>query len=139
MAVTGLSNFDHTVHQTNIWLDDVMEELGIDDRQTAYHALRAVLQTLRDRITPHEAAHLSAQLPMLVRGIFYEGWHPAHKPNTGNVDDFLKLVSERTMAPIETQPEKATQSVFRVLSKHLVGEAEHVKDNLPEDIRALWN
>jgi uncharacterized protein (DUF2267 family) len=33
-----------------------------------------MLHALRDRLPPEIAVHLSAQLPMLVRGIYYEGW-----------------------------------------------------------------
>lgn len=59
MSATGLPVFDDTVQKTNIWLNEVMDELG-PDRQRAYRALRAVLHTLRDRLTTEEAAHLSA-------------------------------------------------------------------------------
>jgi uncharacterized protein (DUF2267 family) len=75
MSATGLDVFDQTLQKTNIWLKEIMDDLG-PDRQRAYHALRAVLHTLRDRLTVEEAAHLSAQLPLLVRGIYFEGWHP---------------------------------------------------------------
>jgi Uncharacterized conserved protein (DUF2267) len=44
-------------------------------------ALRSVLHVLRNRLTPEQAVHLGAQLPLLVRGIFYEGWRIAGKPS----------------------------------------------------------
>jgi uncharacterized protein (DUF2267 family) len=87
--------FDQTLQKTNIWLKEIMDDLG-PDRQRAYHAPRAVLHTLRDRLTVEEAAHLSAQLPLLVRGIYFEGWHPAHKPTTErSQEDFLEQVRTR--------------------------------------------
>ncbi|WP_342235689.1 DUF2267 domain-containing protein [Inquilinus sp. OTU3971] len=73
MSATGLEVFDKTLQTTNIWLNEIGETLG-PDRQRCYQALRAVLQTLRDRLSVESAAHVSAQLPMLVRGIFYDGW-----------------------------------------------------------------
>jgi uncharacterized protein (DUF2267 family) len=62
MSATGVNVFDKTLQTTNIWLDEIMEELGLD-RQLAWHILGAVLRALRDRLPADLAAHLSAQLP----------------------------------------------------------------------------
>ena len=77
---TGLDTFDKTVRKSNLWLKDVMERLDTRDRHHAYSTLRAVLHALRDRIGAESSAHLGAQLPMLLRGLFYEGWDPTGKP-----------------------------------------------------------
>ncbi len=79
MSSTGLEVFDKTIQTTNSWLNEIGEDLG-PDRQRCYNALRAVLFALRDRLTVEEAADLSAQLPMLIRGIFYEGYRPSIMP-----------------------------------------------------------
>lgn len=73
MSVTGLDVFDSTLQKTNEWLQQIMQQLGTDSRQEAYIGLRATLHTLRDRLPLEVVAHLGAQLPMLVRGIYYEG------------------------------------------------------------------
>lgn len=77
---TGLDTFDKTVQESNLWLKDVMERLNTRDRHHAYSTVRAVLHALRDRIGAESAAHLGAQLPMLLRSLFYEGWDPTGKP-----------------------------------------------------------
>ena len=77
MSTTGLPVFDTTVQETNLWLKAIMEALHTDDRHLAYLALRATLHALRDRLGPENAVHLAAQLPMLLRGLYYEGWRLA--------------------------------------------------------------
>ncbi len=72
MATTGLKAFDTTVEKTNLWLKEIMAEMGTNDRHRAYLALSAVLHALRDRLPMEEAIQLGAQLPMLIRGLFYE-------------------------------------------------------------------
>ena len=71
MTTTGLDVFDKTMQTTNIWLKEICEELG-PDRQIAWHVLGAGLRTLRDRLEPDLAAHLGAELPLVVRGALPE-------------------------------------------------------------------
>lgn len=64
MSATCLDVFDRTIHLTNVWLDEIMTTLP-RDRQLAWHALGAVLRTVRDRVPLNLAVHLGAQLPLL--------------------------------------------------------------------------
>src|SRR5262249_61108295 len=75
MSATGLDVFDRTLQTTHIWLDEIMADLG-PDRRVAWHALGAVLHALRDRLQLGLAVHLGAQLPLLVRGLYYDQWRP---------------------------------------------------------------
>ena len=117
-----------------------MEELDWSDRHRAYLALRATLHALRDRLSVDEAAHLAAQLPMLVRGIYFEGWHPAGTPvRERHKEDFLAHIAEAFRATPEVDPEQVVRTVFRVLARHVTaGEVEEVRGALPKDIRQLW-
>ena len=139
MSMTGLQTFDHTIHQTNTWLKELMDDLG-PDRQRAYDALRAVLHTLRDRLTVEEATDLGAQLPMLVRGIYYEGWNPAKTPEKlRSRDEFLSRVAERLANVRPINPEDAARAVFGVLDRHVTaGETADVRGMLPQDVQSLW-
>ena len=81
MTATGLDAFDKTIHKTNTLLKHIETELGWENhRNMSYAALREVLHALRDRLTVQEAADLAAQLPLLVNGIFYDGWNPSGVP-----------------------------------------------------------
>ena len=68
------------------------------DKADAYKALRAVLQTLRDRLPMQEAVHFGAQLPMLLRGLYYEGWKPAQTPIKMSREEFLQAVGEKIVS-----------------------------------------
>ena len=140
MSATGLDVFDTTLHKTNIWLNDLMQELGWPDRHRAYLALRATLHTLRDRLTLEEVAQLGAQFPMLIRGFYYEGWDPTGKPlKVRHREQFLALIEEQFKGDDSIDPEQITHAVFTVLAKRVTeGEIEDVKHVLPAEIRELW-
>lgn len=140
MTTNSLRVFDETHHKTNIWLKDLMAELEIEDRQRAYRVLRAVLHELRDRLTVEAAAKLGAQLPMLVRGFYYEGWHPAGTPTrVRHLDEFLERVRERLRDAPELDVERAVRAVFAVIARHVTsGEVETVMHSMPREVRDLW-
>jgi uncharacterized protein (DUF2267 family) len=148
MQHTGLPVFDSTLQTTNIWLNDITDRLHWADKHLAYRCLRAALHALRDRLSVDQVAALGAQLPLLVRGIFYEGWHPAGKPfKERHKDEFLALLAEELhglagadQSITDVRPEFVARAVFQVLSKHVsAGEIESVKVTLPAELRDLWS
>lgn len=140
MAATKADVFDHAVQMANEWLLDIATRLGPDeDKPRAYRALRAVLHALRDRLGVDEAAHLAAQLPLLVRGVFYEGWHPAGKPLRMHRDEFLAHVEREFGPDPAADAEDLCRAVLETLEEHVTaGEADKVMGCLPPDVRALW-
>lgn len=139
MATTGLDSFDRTVHLTNTWLGEIGDRIGFG-RQHAYHALRAVLHTLRDRLLPGEAAKLASELPMLVRGIYYEGYKPDATPlKLRTQQEFLDHVQQRYELDLPRNPEKLVRAVFEVMCEHVSeGEIEKVVQMLPADIATFF-
>lgn len=139
MTTTGFDSFDITVEQTNIWLKDLMDEIGTDDRHKAYLALRLVLHLLRDRLLVNEAVHLAAELPMLIRGLYFEGWDPAKAPIKRDREAFISYVSKGFKNDPAIDPEAMISGVFSVISMHVSeGEVSDVRNSLPEPIRRLW-
>jgi uncharacterized protein (DUF2267 family) len=139
MSSNGLDVFDKTVQTTNIWLNELMVDVG-PDRQTAWKILSTVLHKLRDRLPVELAAHLGAELPLLVRGVYYDQYQPARQPSgCRNLEEFCNEVAEwlRDTRPVD--PRLAADAVFRVLSRH-VPERQilKVQDALPQDLRAFW-
>ena len=137
---TGLDTFDKTVQESNLWLKDVMERLDTIDRHHAYSNLRAVLHALRDRIGAESAAHLGAQLPMLLRGLFYEGWDPTGKPTKERHEAaFLAHIAKELPRAQSDEVEQGTYAVLDVLSKH-IDRATAVKlaGMFPLELRKFW-
>jgi uncharacterized protein (DUF2267 family) len=140
MAETGIRAFDTTLNKTHAWLHEIMEELGTKDRQRAYLALRSTLHALRDRLPPEEAVELGAQLPMLVRGFYYEGWKPSATPRRERTQQqFLEHVRHDFPEEGDFFPERAARAVLKVLGRHVThGEIRAVKHLLPEPIQELF-
>lgn len=140
MTQDTLSTFEHTIEITHVWLNDLLERLAWQDQHRAYRAMRAVLHALRDRLSVSDASHLAAQLPMLVRGFYYEGYHPADKPLRERTKaEFLAHI-KREFLDEGFDIERVTRAALNVLSKHITpGEADKIKKILPEDIRSLWS
>jgi uncharacterized protein (DUF2267 family) len=140
MSATGLDVFDKTSQTTNIWLDEIMAKLG-PDRQVAWHVLGAVLHALPDRLQIGLAVHLGAQLPLLVRGLYYDQWHPSEQTlKERSAEQFLDHVSQRLgdILPVNVGID-ATQATLQVLNHRLdPHQVEKVRQALPENIRALW-
>ena len=133
--------FDGTLQKTQIWLNDLMAKLDWEGKpDKAYFALRTVLHALRDRLTVEEAVQLGAQLPMLVRGFYYDGWTLKGKPHKErHKEDFLDHIKEAFKGDVTVRPESIARAVFRVLELHTSdGEIADVKNLMPKALHELW-
>ena len=137
---TGLAVFDTTVQETNGWLKAVEAQLPPCDRPQAYNALRAVLQVLRDRLPLAGVLGLSAQLPLLLRGVALEGWRPTDGVSAmRDPEAFAVAVAERLSADFPRPSLDATRAVLAVLAARLdPGEVRKLMHLLPESLRDLW-
>lgn len=142
MTSTRTGVFDPAVQKAEEWMRDVMEGVGWEDPHRTYSLLKASLQALRDRLSVDSAVHLSAQLPLVIRGVFFDSWRPARTPRRERrLEDFLDhvqaLYGQREPIP---DPERAVRAVFRVLARHVTeGEIEKIEHCMPEELRTLWN
>ena len=132
--------FDHTVQVTHEWLRELARLLDFDDETRALRVLRVTLQSLRDWIGVEEAAQLGAQLPLLIRGLYYEGWRPARTPTAERSRQaFLERIDEAFRNDPLDDTAEAVCSVFRLLNHHVSkGEVEEARQRLPRHLRELW-
>lgn len=140
MSMTGLPVFDETIHVANTWLHEITARMGWDERQKAYRLLRVCLHTLRDRLAPPSAAKLSAQLPMILRGVYFEGWRPTDTPvHTRSLEAFLAPVQEAFLKDPEFDAAAGFAEVIAVMKLHVsAGEMEEVRRAMPDPVKALW-
>jgi uncharacterized protein (DUF2267 family) len=132
-----MSTLFETINQhAMVWVRDMMGELHTDDPHKALHALRAGLHALRDLLSADAAAHLSAQLPTLVRGMFFEGWNPSRGPlRIRRTVDFLPIVREKYAPRADAPADDIIAALFRVLGRHIsAGEVTKLFLSLPEEL-----
>lgn len=140
MSDTGYSAFSTSVSKTNEILHEIESAYGWsqEHRELSYHALRAVLHALRDRLSIEEATDFASQLPLLVRGLFFEGWTPARVPMKMDRDEFLQRVQQQFVFEFSGSIQEMVGVVLVALSRFIAdGEMQDVKDMLPKDIAGL--
>jgi uncharacterized protein (DUF2267 family) len=114
---------DESINKTNGWLREYMREVNSTDRRTAFLELSGVLRALRDHLTVEGAVQFGDQLPQLMRGVYFENWHPWENPAAWNPQ----------------YPENVVRAVFRMLRRKAdAGELNSVERILPQDLHPLW-
>ena len=139
---TGVDVFDTTIQKTINLLNDIRGEFGWPEerRFQAYKALRSVLHEIRDRLPVTESANFAAQLPMLVRGFYYEGWKPESVPRKTHRQEFLDDIQRNFQLTVNGGPAALVDGVLRALSGHIESHIfDHIKEELPTDLRYLFN
>jgi uncharacterized protein (DUF2267 family) len=140
MSAVGLESIDHTVQLTHVWINDLDKSLRWNNKARSYRLLRSVLHALRDWLQVNESANLAAQLPTLVRGIYFDQWRPAATPvKERGKERFVNRIERDFFNDPLADASVAVTAVFRLLSKKVTaGEIDDVRHALPADLRALW-
>lgn len=141
VMTTNVSNcFQQTLQTSSAWIRELAEAVPGADEQQAYHLLCATLRTLRDRLRPEEAVQFGQQLPVLIRGLYYDGWRLADVPTQlRNREEFLAdMASRYQMRPIADM-EAGVRAVLSVVSRNVdFGESYSLLRTLPMELRQLW-
>lgn len=138
---TKVDVIDATLQKTISLLNDICVEFGWPEerRFQAYKALRTVLHEIRDRLPITESAHLAAQLPMLVRGLYYEGWKPEEVPRKFHREELLQKVQRDLQFSADGGPERIVDGIIHVLSRHIEPSIlKRIEQEFPPDLRSLF-
>ncbi len=117
-----------------------MARLGTDDREQTHAVLKATPHAVRDRLGPENGAHFGAQLPILLRGVYYEGWRIAGTPSKErHKDAFFEHVRRGMPGILDCDMELAVRTVFEVMWER-VDQQEIAKRMriFSRDLRELW-
>jgi len=131
-----------SIQKTDIWMKGAAKELKWRDRHRAYIALRAVLHALRDRLTNREAVQLGAQLPTMIRGIYYEAWTLPDKPVRDRtkysfLSEIQKSFGRNNVPGVDTA--HVARSILRLLSSKISeGEIDDIRAVLPKALAEFW-
>lgn len=140
--------FDKHVKEINEFVKDLSIELGHPDDQTqTIRLLRAVLHTVRDRITISESFDLLAQLPMMLKALYVEQWKYSEKPplDYSDISGFKEAVEreQERMGEQKFDWEESTEDLARIvlasLRKYLTdGQAIHIMDQMPKEVKSIF-
>jgi uncharacterized protein (DUF2267 family) len=143
MPHSNVTQLSHACQQAQEWIKNLASRPPFEVEEQAYAYMRAVLHTLRDRLTVEEAVHLASHLPTLIRGVYYDGWKPASAPDKIKTQQefyqrvegcFGGLAHAGTVDTVS-----GTNAVLAFLEENIdAGELRHVKGQLPRDLQGLF-
>ena len=134
-----VQDLNAAVQPAEEWVDDLTKRLGWHDRARAYLALLATLHALRDCLERDEAIYLGAHLPTLLRGFYYEGWHPGKRMPTRRRDAFLERIHDGVHRDPAIDAEQVARAVLALLAARLpAAEVEDAKTATPGELHNLW-
>lgn len=135
-----IKELEKAVPDVEAWLADLKQRLQWRDREKTYLALLAVLHALRDSLPRDEAAYFGIQLPVLLRGLYFEGWHPsASLARAKSHSAFVERIQDGVHRDPGIDAEEVAQAVFALLADRLpAGELEDAKAATPTALRMFW-
>lgn len=136
-----LDRFEQTLKESNEWLKDISLSLQLNEPEESYAALRAVLHALRNCLDLDAALKFGDKLPLLFKGLYYEGWHPEQNVNTVPATKSFEEHVESLMnyGKKKMDARRVIDAVFGVLSGKLrERDIEEIAFLLPGELAGLW-
>jgi uncharacterized protein (DUF2267 family) len=135
---TRIRPLDRSMQLTHEWLHLVQEELKWPDEERIYDATKSVLRAIRDRLPFEEAHQLAAQFPMILTGVYFEGYDPSGKPLKIRTSEEFYGEVRKHFGDNPLNAEEATKAVIKMLQTKVTDEMENVKGNMPDDIKKIF-
>ncbi len=136
----ALSEFQLHLEESAVWVEALRSRLGWESVAKSHSALCAVLQVLRDHLPLEEAIQLGVQLPVLLRGEYFEGFHPRRDPlPLSDRGDFFMLVHEAIHRDPAIEPEMLARTVLSLVADRLpAAQRAQIEAASPAPLHGLW-
>ncbi len=143
-------DFNKYAAKGNEFLNRLSESLGEEaNRDHAARVLRSTLHVIRDHITVEESIQFLAQLPMILKGVYVDGWSTSNmNSKIKTIDDFAAEVIGRdgnsAWRDFSNREEviRDIRKVIETLAAYVsTGELEDVFSVLPKEVQRtfqLW-
>jgi uncharacterized protein (DUF2267 family) len=141
-------NINKYADDAQVFLRQVAQELGsIDDVDHAARVTVAVLHTLREKISVEESIHLISQLPLILKGVYVDGWDITREfmSESETLEEFYDEIREHALRTAERdfgnnqQTKKNVTAVLKVMRNYVSeGEMNHIKQQMPKSIAVLF-
>lgn len=139
LKITGQTTLDHAPQVVAEWLNELREDMGWVDKGRTYLLLRTGLHVIRDSLPETEAADIAAQLPLLLKGIWWDGWSPSRAHSVIGRDAMLRAVAQHFVNDPLDEPEVALRAVHDLLARHVsAGEMQQADASMRKNVRGLW-
>ena len=135
-----IDELTRAVSETGTWVDDMAKRLTWHDRDKAYGALVATLHALRDSLPWDDAVRLGAHFPILLRGLFYEGWHPtSHSLPQKTREEFFERIHASLHHDPGVDPELLARALLALLASRVPeADLEEITMATPKQLHGLW-
>jgi len=118
--MTLMQFIDKSVPEANEWVMDFMTELQINETSQARRLLRSTLHALRDCLPCPDAEKFGAQLPLVMRENFFQGWSPGSgRLTSGNREEFCRRLRKYSKYQAPVEEERAVRAFCRVLDQRI--------------------
>lgn len=139
MVVFNACGLERSFQKSKEWLCLMKNRMEIENDQQAYIAVKSVLHAIRDRLNVNEAVQFAEQLPMIMKGFYYESYVPAGKPEKFGKDEFFERIINYSIG-VDIEPEKALWAVVSVIREKTGGcEMDDVQATMPSDMKHLFD
>ena len=140
------NTFEKDYREANHFIKALALQLGTpNDTDHALRILQSVFKELRRRIIPDESLHIISQLPLMLKGMYVDGWNinePLSEAKTFH--EFLNEIRDNTGKSDdpdfanEELARKKIMIVFKELKKYIPdNELDQLRDELPTDVAKM--